>query len=463
MKLPLPHHSYQHISRPVGVERLVNCFAEATPPEGKSPLALMRAPGIATATNSLTGPGRGLFTFKNRLYAVAGTELWRMSSTYGLTDIGPIPGTSVVTFGANPTQMVICDPVSSYVYDETTLTQITDVDFANGAQCCSVDGYILFRKPNSGQFFGSDLNNALSYDALNFATAEGFPDDLNGIAADHRQVILGGDQSIEIWYNAEVSGFPFQRDPNGYLEIGVIAGNSMARCDNSIFWLASDLTVRRLDGLTPTRVSQHGVEQAIASYTTVSDAYGFSFTYGGHLFYVLTFPTDGHTWVYDATTNEWHERESYGLTRWKVCSVAVCYGKVFCQDYVTGNIGYFDFNTYTEFDDIQRMELTFPSVYTDGERHFHNSLQIRAETGVGTISGQGSNPQMTLEVSDDGGRTWDTLPTKSLGAIGDRKKLVIWDRLGYADDRVYRVSISDPVKTIIADAQLDITLPPRRR
>lgn len=455
-RLNLPVHSYQHISKPVGVERLVNCFAEKSPPEGKAPVSLMRSPGIVTATSSLNVPGRGIFNFGESLYVVAGSTLYRMASDFSLTSIGSISGTSVVTFAANPTQIVICDPAASYVYDLTTLSQITGADFRNGAQVCSLDGYVIFREPNSGRFFSSDLNDATSYNALMFATAEGRPDNLNGILTDHRQIFLAGFQSIELWYNAGQSGFPFLRDANGYLEIGCAAGLSIAQCDNSIFWLASDLTVRRLDGLTPVRISQHGVEQAIASYSTISDAYATSFSQAGHLFYVLNFPTAGHTWVYDATTTEWHERESYGYSRWNICSTANCYGRTFCQNSRTGNIGYFDLTTYTEFDDIQRMEFTFPSIYTDGERHFHNSLQLRAETGVGLSSGQGSDPQMTLEVSDDGGRSYTTSATKSLGLIGKRKTLVIWDRLGYADDRTYRCSISDPVKTIIADAQLSI-------
>ena len=458
--LPLPIHSYEHLSRPVGVERLVNCFAEKAPPEGKAPSTLMRAPGIKSFITSFAASGRGLFNFKSRLYALVGTNLWRIAADASMTFVGSVTGASIVSFAPNPTQLVICDPSASFIYDESAATfqQILDADFTSraGAQCCSVDGYILFREPNSGRFFSSNLNDALNYDALNFATAEGSPDNIVGIITDHRQAVLAGEQTMELWFNAGVPGFPFIRDLNGFLELGCAAGASLAKADNSIYWLASDFTIRRLDGLTPVRVSQHGFEQAIQTYATISDAYAFGYSQGGHIFYVLTFPTDGHTWVYDATTQELHERQSYGLTRWRPCSSAFCYNKTFVQDFETGNIGTLDLNTYTDFDNTQRMEFTFPSVYADGERHYHNSLQLRAQTGVGTATGQGANPQMTLEISNDGGRTFTTAATKSLGAIGQRKTTVYWDRLGYSDDRVYRGSISDPVKVVIADAQLDM-------
>lgn len=449
----LPVHSYAHVSKPVGVERLVNCFAEAAPPEGKAPAALMRAPGIVTGVNVGTGVGRGLVRFGGQLYAVSGTGFYSISSGHVATLIGTVAGSDVVSFAANQNELVICDKSAvAYTYDGSTLAQITDGDWDNGVQCCDLDNYILFRKGDSGQFFSSDLADAASYDALYFATAEGAADKLVGIITDHRQVVLAGEHSIELWYNAGGGDFPFQRDVNGFIEIGCAAGATLAKADNSIYWLASDLTVRRLEGLTPVRVSQHGVEQAIATYD-VTDAYAFGYSHGGHIFYVLTFP-DQATWVYDATTREWHERQSYGLSRWRPCAAAYCYGRNYVQDYETGKVGYLDTSTYTDWDDTQRLEATFPQVYNGGGRVFHQSFEIMAETGVGTVTGAGSDPQITLEMSDDSGRTWRTAATKSLGLLGEYRSRVRWERLGSSRDRVYRVSISDPVKVVLADATL---------
>lgn len=454
-KFTLPVHSYQHNSRPVGVERLVNCFAEAAPPEGKAPSVLMRSPGIATFCNVGTGPGRGLVQFGNELYAVSGNTLYHVTSGGAAVSLGTISGSAVVSFAANQSQLVICDTSGvAYVYDGATLAQITDPDWNNGVQCCSLDNYILFRTGNSGQFFSSALADAASYDALYFATAEGTGDKLVGIITDHRQIVLAGEYSIELWYDAGGNDFPFQRDVNGFIELGCAAGATLAKADNSIYWLASDLTVRRLEGLTPMRVSQHGVEQAISTYS-LNDAYAFGYTQNGHIFYVLVFPGSGATWVYDATTREWHERSSYGLSRWRPCSAAFCYGQNYVQDYQTGKIGYLKADTYTDWDDTQRMEATFPSAYNNGGRIFHRTFEVMAETGVGVVTGLGSDPQITLEMSDDGGRTWRTAATKSMGQIGKYRTRVKWDRLGMSRDRIYRISVSDPVKVILSDARLD--------
>lgn len=438
----------------------MNCFAERAPPEGKAPITVMRTPGTVLACTLGNNGGRGIYAWNDTLYAVDGTTLWKITSGHVASSVGTVSGASLVSWAVNPTQLVINASPDSYYTDGTTVTQVTDADYTSrgGASAISIDGYILFREPNTGRFFCSDLNDAASYDALNFSTAEGFPDNVIGMIADHRQAVIVGANSIELWYNAGASGFPFARDSNGFIELGCAAGASIAKADNSIYWLASDLTIRRLSGLTPIRISQHGVEQAIRGYDVKSDAVGMSYTQDGHIFYVITFPTAGHTWVFDATTKEWHERESYTLTRWRPCAMAFCYGRTYVQDYETGKIGYLDPDTYDEYGSLMRSSFTFANgAYNNGKRTFHSMLEVMAETGVGLTTGQGSAPEIMLEISDDGGRTWRSAPNKSLGAIGRYRDKVRWWRLGSSRDRIYRCSVSDPIKLTISDAALEAT------
>lgn len=451
-RIPLPIHSYEHLSKPVGVERLVNCMAERAPPEGKAPAAVMQIPGIKTQTDLGSGPGRGMFLFQGILFAISGNTFYSVSASNVISGIGTIPGTDVVSFAQNPTQLVICSESGSSVWDGNFLTPITDPDFDTGVQCCGINSYVLFRKAASGQFFSSDFADALSYDALFFATAEGSPDNLVGIISDHQQAILMGSDSGEIWSDHDQSGFPFARDANGFFELGCAAGKSLAKLDNSVVWLASDLTVRRLEGLTPVRISQHGVEQAIATYSRVDDAYGFSYAWMGHTFYVLTFPTVRHTWVFDAATSEWHERESYGQGRWRPCAAVNAYGKWYVQDFETGKVGTLDQDTHTEWDQPLVVQATFPTVSGKGELLPHAALEIAFETGA---AAPGVDPQATLQTSDDSGRTWRTKATKSLGKLGRYKTKVIWDALGSSYERVYRV-IAYGTKIVISDAYLTL-------
>ena len=80
------------------------------------------------------------------------------------------------------------------------------------------------------------------------------------------------------------------------------------------------------------------------------------------------------------------------------------------------------------------------------------SIQVDFETGVGTQSGQGVNPQAMLQWSNDGARTWSNEHWASFGAIGKYKTRARWRRLGRARDRVYRLVVSDPCKVVILGA-----------
>ena len=85
-------------------------------------------------------------------------------------------------------------------------------------------------------------------------------------------------------------------------------------------------------------------------------------------------------------------------------------------------------------------------------RIYFSDIQVLFQAGVGLITGQGSNPEAMLRWSDDGGRTWSNELTTHIGEIGEYKERAIWYRLGYARNRVFELSITDPVKVVILGA-----------
>ena len=79
------------------------------------------------------------------------------------------------------------------------------------------------------------------------------------------------------------------------------------------------------------------------------------------------------------------------------------------------------------------------------------------EMGVGLTSGQGSDPQIWLDWSDDGGHSWSTVkPQRGIGKKGEYTKRAIWRRLGAFRQRYLRVRGSDPVKRNLIAAWVDI-------
>ncbi len=455
--ISVPIHSYQLRSAPASPSRLVNCFPEALPPDAKTPVLLTRPPGLTSWTTVGTGSIAGMHSALGLLLVVSGSELYKVDSNKTVTLLGNIGSPGNIDIDNNTFGVVVVNEPDAYTWTQSTGTfaQITDVDFTGrGAGDVEfLDNFLLFREPNSGRFFSADLGSLTDFDALNFATAEANPDDLNGMKVDHRQAILTGPKSVEIYENTGVAGFPFERAINGYIEQGCLNGKTLQKQDNSVFWLADDYTVRKLDGVTPVRVSTHAIEQKLFDIT-VSSASAYTYAQDGHLFYVLTAPEG--TYVYDATTNQWHERQTYGKEFWHMQNHAQAFGLELFGDSTSNKIGFADPTGFDEFGDIQRMEWTYQTIYAEARRAFHKRLEVILETGVGLTTGQGSAPEMMMDYSDDGGSTWKSLPNKPIGPIGERFTRVYWTGLGSSRQRVYRGAVSDPIAMTITDTQLEV-------
>lgn len=94
---------------------------------------------------------------------------------------------------------------------------------------------------------------------------------------------------------------------------------------------------------------------------------------------------------------------------------------------------------------IRRMRRS-PSIHDEDRWLFHQAFQIDLETGVGLVDGQGSDPQVMLRWSDDGGQTWSHEAWTSAGRMGEYTRRALWRRLGRSRDRVYETVVAEPVR-----------------
>ena len=468
MAFPFLGGSFNGRSPSFDAQRSVNLYAEVRENNGsRSAVALYGTPGLKLWTTLTDGGVRACIRFsETQAIVVCGTKVWSLT-TGGVATLltGAVTNnTTTVSLASNGIMiMMVTGGTTGYFIDPAalTVTQITAAAFTGGTRVDYIDGYFVWAVSSTGKFQVSQLYGT-NIAALDFASAEGAPDPLVSCIVDHREVWLLGSTSTEVWFNAGGADFPLQRIQGAFLEIGCLAASSVAKLDNSIFWLATDDrglgTVQRAAGYTPTRVSNHAVEFAIASYSVVSDAIGYTYSQEGHSFYVLTFPTAGATWCLDVSTGLWHERPyrmSDGtLTRHRSNCQMNFAGKTIVGDWQDGRLYTLDLNT---FDDdgaaIERIRAC-QHIAADGKYIFNASLELFMQTGVGLVSGQGVNPQARLRWSDDGGYTWSSEHFAPIGALGNRKTRVKWRRLGVSRDRVYEVAITDPVRVVFTGAQL---------
>jgi hypothetical protein len=472
MKTPILGQSYVARSVNAADSRMVNLFPETIPGEGQTSGFLNRAPGLRLLLTVGTGPIRGLWSYGGYAYAVSGTQVYKITTAWTATLIGSVSGTGPVSIADNGKQMFIACNGPSYIYDNVSgaFAQITDVDFPGAVTVNYLDGYFVFNEPNSQKIWVSEILDGTQIDPLSFASAEGSPDGVVSTMVDHRELWVFGTNSVEVWYNAGTADFPLQRIQGAFNELGCAATFSVAKLDNALFWLGADARGRgivyRANGYSGVRVSTHAVEWQIQNYGNISDAIAYTYQRDGHSFYVLIFPSAGTTWVYDAATQAWHERAGWSdgefVRHRSNCQVEFNSQNV-VGDYQNGNIYAFDFEVYADNGAIQkwlRSWRALPPNQNNLKRTAHHSLQLDAETGVGLNDGQGSNPQVMLRWSDDGGHTWSNEHWASMGKIGAFFYRTIWRRLGMTlklRDRVYEVSGTDPIKIAIVGAELNVS------
>lgn len=465
--------SYLSRSRNFDAQRCVNLFPQPSESgQSKSIAMLLGTPGL-TLFSTLSGGGvRGCMPFtKAQSIVVVGGNVYSVDTSGTGTLIGTIVNRATpISMASNGTTVMLVTGPEGYVITPNTVTpslstivQISNPAFLGADMVDYINGYFVFNQPGSGRFQITKLFST-SIDPLDFATAEGAPDLLISLIVDHLEIWLFGETSTEIFFDSGNVLFPFERIQGAFIEQGCAAKFSPAKVDNTVFWLSADERgqgmVMKAVGYQPQRISTHAIEFAIAQYARIDDAIGYTYQQEGHTFYVLIFPTGNATWVYDTSTQLWHERAwrnpaDGSLNRHRSnCQMSFA-GKIIVGDWETGKLYSLNLDAYDDNGDIlpairQCAHLASP----DDTWQFFHRLWIDMETGVGLNTGQGSDPQVMLEWSDDGGHTFPNQMWASAGKIGEYRRRVNFRRLGKSRDRIWRATITDPVKRVLIAADV---------
>jgi hypothetical protein len=376
-----------------------------------------------------------------------------------LTDTGP------VSIALNPTQLMIVDGRTGYILDLTSSFAKTTLEgfapaawFPAGATTVAfLAGRFFCNMPGTGKVFYSDLNDGTTGSALNFYTAEADPDDLRAVWADHGELHLFGQYTTEFW--APGSGTTvLSRVGGAALEWGLAAVQSLKKTDGGTLFVGQNrlgaLKVLRMQGYQAAPISTPEIEWELQQ-VNVGAAVAMTFAVNGHTFYVLNFPD--RSLVFDATTNTWDVfATGANQSRWIGQHGALIGKTFFVSDYRNSRLYKLDPSVYTDGGETIIREVITRHSFSDYDRTSVFRVGVDFETGVGLVSGQGSDPQAMLQVSRDNGRTWGNEMWRSLGSLGEYIKHVWWGPLGRARDWLFRIRIADPVKVVIAGGSLKV-------
>jgi len=339
----------------------------------------------------------------------------------------------------------------------------SDGAFTGGTNVDVVDNYFVYNRPDTQQFGCSNVLSPIS-GSTNFSSKDGAPDDLVTLIVDHREIYLLGETSSEVWVDQGTSPFPFNRIPGTSTQHGIVSAFSVSRLGNSFAYLSKNnrgtAQIVQMNGYVPQRISTHAVENSLTNQT-ITDAIAWTYQLEGHEVYVISFPTLQLTWCYDIATQMWHKwLYTNNLGQYERCRgncSAVFQGYVLVGDYSNGKIYKLERNIYTDDGQHVKRLRRAPHLTVDLQRQYFEELQLQFQPGVGLSTGQGEDPQAMLRWSSDGGSTWSSEHWTTIGKIGKYTNRAIWRRLGTARDRIFEVSVSDPVKAVIVSANLKMT------
>ena len=469
MQIALNGPAYRLPQLQQSCQRCVNLMLQVAEKPSKSASMLIPTPGLALRQTLPVGPTRGAIVSGGSLWVVSGRNVYRLNATYAATYIGQIQSESgPVALAANGPQILIVDGVTGYILTVATsaLTQITDPAFPLGVTSATfIDQYFVVTGNDTGQFWWSDLGDGSSWNGLDFASAEGAPDNAVAVVADHRELWVFGENTIEVFAATENG---FERLAAAVIEEGVAAVASVGRVASAILWLGQSENgggvVWAAHGFQPQRVSTHAIENAIAEYPRIDDAVAWTYSDRGHDFYAIHFPSGDATWVYDVAVGEWHERAwrdpVTGLLHRHRGAWHVYYGR----DHVVGDWedGRVYVLSHEATDDAGDLILHLRSTQAAADTDSYGvmlwgRMQVDVVSGVGTATGQGRDPQLMMRYSDTGGHRWSNRRSAPIGRTGEYWARCKFERCfpgGSADgrSRVWEVSWTDPVITALIGA-----------
>ncbi len=466
MRIGLVGDSYRSYSLSVDGETTMNFYPEVLERDGgKARAVLYRTPGLVEIAEGV-GACRGIYTepLTNRVFIVNGDQLNEFQFTglgYAFVNIGTLnSSSSPVQFASNGFDLGIVSGNQLYMVKLAT-NAITLIPALSPVCITFFDSYFVVSEG------GITFTNSAPFDGYTWPgdeyVAEQVPDGIVNLVSDTRYLWIQGIQSTEIWGADGSADGPLTPVSNAAMLIGTSSRDCTVAMDNTFFWLGrsanGDRIAYRANGFSAVRVSNHAIEAEWSRYEVVSDAVAFTYQEMGHTFWVISFPYEDKTWVYDASTSMWHERGFFNTSTGQMESIRGrygCFGLGFqlVADKTDGRVYRMSMAYLDDAGEAIRRVRRTPHSWSDNKRLFFSRLELYAQPGVGLVAGQGDNPQVMLRYSDDGGYTWSGARTASLGPIGATRTRTIWRRLGKARDRVWEFSITDPVDVVFIDADV---------
>lgn len=409
----------------------------------------------------------GLFWWEQEqaVIAVSGGRVWKITDQSGakteLTGSTELLIGAQVSIDTDGTKVILANggkmvhttiggPLTTMA-DADAPIQVTHVAF--------LDGYILANLVNSKKVFRSDLNDLTGWQALNFFSAEGDPDNVLALKQAYRELILLGSQSVEFWIND--GSTPFSRLSGSVQPFGISAVYSLQLAGNTWIWLDQNRQLVTMQNRVIVPVS-NPYERIIQEMLSVDDAVSQILRVDHHIFYVLTFPTGATTLVFNVKTPRWQRWGTWDGTtasykRWRPQSG--CYARTWNMrlvgDHQNGKI-YKATRSVFQDDGATVRSLVRTGHISHGTSTDKRSNEVRITAKRGVANAAVADPQLTMRVRRDNRPFFGNERWLKLGQVGKQELHLHARRNGMYRTAQFEFVHSDATDCILVSAEEDI-------
>lgn len=385
-----------------------------------------------------TAPGvdRGGINWNGDCFRVMGTKLVSIDFLGRATTIGDVGGSAQVTLDYSFDYLAIASNEDLFLYDGTTLTQVTDTDLGHVDDMIWVDSYFM---TTDGEFLVvTDLADPFSVNPLKYGSSEIDPDPIKALLKIRNEPHAINRYTIEVFDNIGGRGFPFQRIEGAQIQKGSLGTHCCCNYLNAVAFLGSgrDEAPSIWLGVNSNaqKLATREIDQLLKDYTeeVLADSLMEVRLDNNHKFLHLHLPDK--TLVYDATGSQ-----VTGQPIWFILTSGVnetgqylarnfvwCYDKWILGHSTLPKTGYLDNTIASHWGDKITWDFGTQIMYNEGNGAIFHELELVCLSGRVALD---NDPQISTQYSLDG-ETWSQGKDIAAGKRGERNKRLVWFQQG---------------------------------
>lgn len=368
------------------------------------------------------------------LHVVVDGVLKSVSSSWAATTIGTIGSgaSDYAEFAGLRSTLYVVQDGDLWGWDGATLAQVTDVDLPADVETIMVlSNRLVVSELDADTITWSETLDGASIEALAFATAEQRPDILRRLTRLSGQMIAFGATSIEIHRPTGDSDLPFANITAQSIDEteGLLGKYATCRRGDKLFFIGGNLQPYLMSGLSldPVPVNSE-LEDVLRDLTEAErlEVQCWAHSWGADEFFKVR-PPGSPAFVFNRMSGLWHTEKTWEQTTYKPRFHAKAYGYDVVADEGGSVLYTLDQDTYSDAGTtVERIATMRPRFdYHDTVGSF--CVDLRAFDRP--QSGQGSDPTLMIDVSNNGVSVRDDSHSEIMlpvGADGTYLKPTAW-------------------------------------